>query len=301
MTDKQIGRLVEVVGRKYKTVEWNGLEGILVGEDMKFTALNEIKDSVKFLNEPKEKPPETKKETPKEPLVGVDSKAMTRKQKEFLHSLLNQQGYNDREKKSAWLSRNNLPERIDEMTQDDASRAIDLLKNKPEKQPKKDVAETAVVDANVEVKKIIETDQKKMKLATEQILIKKADDLDERLIIEEHVEGTEPLVYQIKDKYTPSIAGIFEACRRTGNIKIEDGKLEKEDNKTVGKAWVRDMKNNNVIFGVAERYTNEEYKVTTLINKAIRNALRRAVPKKTLDEVVKEGLEAKSVLIIREL
>lgn len=151
------------------------------------------------------------------------------------------------------------------------------------------------------IEKVLENTQEKITPSVEQILVQKADELDEELIIKEHIEGSEPLVYKIGDKYVLSIAGLFEASRRYGNIEIVDAKTEREGNKIIGKAWVFDRNKNNKIIGIAERYTNQEFYITTLVNKAIRNALRRVVPRKILDEVMKEGLEAKSILIIREL
>ncbi len=140
----------------------------------------------------------------------------------------------------------------------------------------------------------------------------KADDLDEEMMIKEYLEGTEPYVYQMevyeknsngkvekRIKYTLSWAGMAEAMRRYGNLHvIEWGIQVLPSGKEMGYAKVRDVSRNIEMVGTAVRYTNIEHKENTLISKAVRNALRRLIPKSIQDTVVEEALKAKSVIVL---
>ncbi len=106
-------------------------------------------------------------------------------------------------------------------------------------------------------------------LGTEQAKLSEiqiVDDMDEDLIIKEKVEGTDALVYKIKDKYYLSIQGVMYAALRRGNIHIVTVDIRKFGDKEVGYCEAMDLKRNVKIAAIAERYTNEQYKVTTLIN-----------------------------------
>lgn len=139
-------------------------------------------------------------------------------------------------------------------------------------------------------------------------IIKKADDTDE-LIITEQVVGATPLVYQImtKDKetgedklhYSLSVRGWIEAARRQGNIKVIDADVRSVDNKKVGWCRIRDEKANVEQIGVAERYMNEDFRITTLVSKAIRNALAKVVSPIMEQEVIKEAQMAKSIFVLK--
>jgi hypothetical protein len=134
----------------------------------------------------------------------------------------------------------------------------------------------------------------------EQALIIKADDLDEQLAIKEFVEGTEPLVYRIKtsrgERLILSIRGWTQAMLYQGNIEIVDVKFEEVGGKSIAKAIVRDTARNIVQIGIAERYTNNEFKWTTLASKAIRNALKKVISPKYEQLVIQEALNANLVI-----
>jgi hypothetical protein len=134
----------------------------------------------------------------------------------------------------------------------------------------------------------------------EQQLILKADDLDEQLAIKEFVEGTEPLVYRIKtsrgERLILSIRGWTQAMLYQGNIEIVDVKFEEVGGKSIAKAIVRDTARNIVQIGIAERYTNNEFKWTTLASKAIRNALKKVISPKYEQLVIQEALNANLVI-----
>ena len=143
-------------------------------------------------------------------------------------------------------------------------------------------------------------------------LIIKADELDEELAIKEYVEGTEPLVYRIqwkdkkgekRERLVLSIRGWTQAMLYQGNIEIVDVRFEEVGGKSSAKAIVRDTARNVTQIGIAERYTNEEFKWTTLASKAIRNALKKVISPVFEQRVIQEALEANLVidLSLREL
>jgi len=134
----------------------------------------------------------------------------------------------------------------------------------------------------------------------EQQLILKADDMDEEIAIKEYLEGSEPLVYRIKtskgQKLVLSIRGWTQAMLYQGNIEIVDVKFEEVNGKSIAKAIVRDTRRNIQQIGIAERYTREEFKWTTLASKAIRNALKKIISPTIEQRVIIEALEAKQVI-----
>jgi|GEM_PF-6322326 len=128
-----------------------------------------------------------------------------------------------------------------------------------------------------------------------------ADKYDE-LLIEEQVLGAKPLVYEIKTskgvQYVLSWEGLTEAMLRQGNIKVIDVEFEEVAGKLIAKARVVDLKRNVEMLGVAEAYSNEKFKLTTLASKAIRNALRKVVSNVYQQQIIKEAKSVKSIIAL---
>lgn len=134
---------------------------------------------------------------------------------------------------------------------------------------------------------------------TEQLLVLKADDMDEEIAIKEYIEGSEPLVYRIGNKLVLSIRGWTQAMLYQGNIEIVDVRFDEVGGKSIAKAIVRDTQRNITQIGIAERFTNTEFKWTTLASKAIRNALKKIISPAVEQRVIKEALEANQVIDLR--
>jgi len=170
--------------------------------------------------------------------------------------------------------------------------------NKP-KEPHEDVEGQEEAKKKV-IQRIVGMQKQQQGLDTEQQLILKADDMDEEIAIKEYIEGSEPLVYRIKtsrgQKLTLSIRGWAQAMLYQGNIEIVDVKFEEVGGKSIAKAIVRDTRRNIQQIGIAERYTREEFKWTTLASKAIRNALKKIISPTIEQRVIREALEAKQVI-----
>lgn len=164
-------------------------------------------------------------------------------------------------------------------------------------EPLQETLPTVEIKQKIEEQKAVEKFNQEI-AQTELEIIKKADDTDE-LIITEQVVGATPLVYQIADKYTLSIRGWIEAARRQGNIKVIEADVREVDKKKVGWCRIRDEKANVEQIGVAERFMNEDFRITTLVSKAIRNALAKVVSPIIEQEVVKEAQTAKSIFVLK--
>jgi len=141
--------------------------------------------------------------------------------------------------------------------------------------------------------------------ATELQIIKKIDDLDEQIAIKEYVAGSVPLVYEIPSrngkKFELSIRGWVQAMLYQGNVEIEDVKFEEIGGKVVAKAFVVDKAHNVKVVGIAERVSNQDFFYTTLASKAIRNALKKIISPAFEQRVIKEAIESKLVLTLRDL
>jgi len=167
------------------------------------------------------------------------------------------------------------------------------------KEPREDVKNQEEAKKKV-LQKMTAMQKQQQGLDTEQQLILKADDMDEEIAIKEYLEGSEPLVYRIKtskgQKLVLSIRGWTQAMLYQGNIEIVDVKFEEVSGKSIAKAIVRDTRRNIQQIGIAERYTREEFKWTTLASKAIRNALKKIISPTIEQRVIREALEAKQTL-----
>jgi len=167
------------------------------------------------------------------------------------------------------------------------------------KEPREDVKSQEEAKKKV-LQKMTAMQKQQQGLDTEQQLILKADDMDEEIAIKEYIEGGEPLVYRIKtskgQKLVLSIRGWTQAMLYQGNIEIVDVKFDEVSGKSIAKAIVRDTRRNIQQIGIAERYTREEFKWTTLASKAIRNALKKIISPTIEQRVIKEALEAKQVI-----
>jgi len=144
----------------------------------------------------------------------------------------------------------------------------------------------------------IETVSKKIQKKS----VYEAMDAFDELLIEEQVVGAKPLIYEIPGKegptYTLSMEGIYDAVARMGDIEIEPPTFPEVGGRTIAIARVRNLKNNVVVVGVAEAYSTEKFKHTTLSSKAIRNALRKIIPQKIQQQIIREALEAKSFIVV---
>ncbi len=142
------------------------------------------------------------------------------------------------------------------------------------------------------------------KMTEDQELILKVDDMDEELAIKETIEGVEPLVYTIQTKegtkHVLSIRGWIQAMMIQGNIKV-DVEFEEVGGKIIAKATGVDTKHNVSISAIAERYTRDEFKFTTLASKAVRNALKKLVLPAIEQKVIEEALTAKRVIILEQV
>jgi len=127
-------------------------------------------------------------------------------------------------------------------------------------------------------------------------------DLYDELLIEEQVIGAKPLVYEIPSKtgstYVLSWEGLTEAMLRQGNIRVGDIEFKELGGKVIAIATVDDLKRNITMKGVAEVYQSEKSKYTTLSSKAIRNALRKIVSNKYQQQIIKEAITAKAVIVL---
>jgi len=197
-----------------------------------------------------------------------------------------------------WFGEKKLKKEIEEKAKEAEKKLAENLKEKRRQEEQK--------------KKAINAFEQAKARSEELKLIIKADELDEELAIKEYVEGTEPLVYRIqwkdkkgekRERLVLSIRGWTQAMLYQGNIEIADVRFEEVGGKSIAKAIVRDTARNVTQIGIAERYTNDEFKWTTLASKAIRNALKKVISPAFEQRVIQEALEANLVidLSLREL
>ena len=134
--------------------------------------------------------------------------------------------------------------------------------------------------------------------------VEKAERIDELIILEEWVEGSEPLIYTIPtkkgEKIILSVKGYVQAALMQGHIEVLDVEFKEINDRLVAIAKVRDKQHDLIMTGVAERYFNEEYKYTILARKAVRNALKNIIKPEIEQLVIKEAKRLNSMLDLRE-
>lgn len=163
-------------------------------------------------------------------------------------------------------------------------------------------------EAKEQVLALVPSELQKREDIEEEKIVKMVDELDEKIIMREYFVGQAPLVYRILPKkeggqinYILSIRGWIEAALLHKNIVIENVEFLKVENKLIAIAWVRDVARNVRTFGVAERATNEEFKLTMLASKAMRNALKAIVAPEYEKRVIEMAQNAKAIIDLRHV
>ena len=135
----------------------------------------------------------------------------------------------------------------------------------------------------------------------EEEIVKRVDELDEKIILREYHVGQTPLIYRIftgKDRYNIvlSIRGWTEAALLQKNIIVESVEYYTVKDKIIAIAWAKDVVRNFRTAGIAERTTSKEFELTTLGHKAIRNALKNLVSPEYEKKVIDMALSASAVI-----
>jgi len=135
-------------------------------------------------------------------------------------------------------------------------------------------------------------------------VVDEAEKLDEIMILEKWIEGTEPLIYKIPTKRGErkilSVKGYVQAALMQGHIEVISIDFEMVRDRLIAIAKVRDIKHNLTMTGIAERYFNEEYKYTILARKAVRNALKNIIKPEIEQRIIAEAERLNSGILLKE-
>jgi hypothetical protein len=118
---------------------------------------------------------------------------------------------------------------------------------------------------------------------------------DENQILSElKGEFLEQYVYSFKqgprDITNLSYAGVKEAIRRRGHIRIIEHSVEEVNGKYRATVLVHDLVNDIDVLGVSEAEVNKPFAYVLAVNKAERNAFMKIIPAKFYAELIKEKL-----------
>jgi len=210
------------------------------------------------------------------------------------------------------LPEKNLEEKVEEATKE----LEDLLEEKKAVVAKVESVKVEGDKAVVDLKPVErDVDEKLSKKVTEAIkasgkaqklvakseeeAVKLVDELDEKIILGKY-QGGEPLIYKIKTKEGTRIVlsakGYAECLRRYGNVHVLDVKFTEISGQLACMVFVRDLRRNNVVVGVATRIAgaSEDFRLPLLYRKAFRNALKNIIPYHIEQQVIEEALKAES-------
>ena len=189
-----------------------------------------------------------------------------------------------------------LPEKsLEEKAKEAAEELEDLLEEKK--------AEVKPLDEKLteKVTEAVKASGKAQQLIarSEKEAIELVDELDEKIILGKY-QGGEPLIYKIKTKEGTRIVlsakGYAECLRRYGNVHVLDVKFTEISGQLACMVFVRDLRRNNVVVGVATRIAgaSEDFRLPLLYRKAFRNALKNIIPYHIEQQVIEEALKAES-------
>jgi hypothetical protein len=168
--------------------------------------------------------------------------------------------------------------------------------------------EQKLVAKPVEVTTTVETSPGVIAAQKDQQIIVMVEERDEKQILEELMGGViREYVYQIPGQRPRlSYAGVKEAARLRGNIHVTRIEIEetKDGSMVIAKAEVYDLRHNFKIWGVAQqrkmmrlrdgREVEDEFYLTKVVSKAIRNGLRACIPEGLAAELIARWMKERS-------